>query len=91
MKRIMKNTKIINDNSQLLNLKLNENTTTPCVSKCNEPRCGLCKSITEELCLKLKKNFSCEKDNMNSTVRNCLYVLICYGFNEYYIGRTGAS
>ena len=29
------------------------------------------------------------KENMNCTVRNVLYVLICNGCKEYYIGQTG--
>ena len=61
MNRIMKNTKIIKGKRQLPNLRrilinseFHENTTSPCVSKCNEPRCGLCKNIIEGSQLKIK-------------------------------------
>ena len=61
MNRVMKNTKIIKGKRQLPNLKrilikseFHENTTSPCVSKCNEPRCGLCNTIIEGSYLKLK-------------------------------------
>ena len=69
MNRIMKHTKFIKGKRQLPNLsrilmksELNENNTPPCVSKCNEPRCGLWKSIIRGSCLKSKeKNFSCKR------------------------------
>ena len=94
--RIMKNTKFIKVKRQLPNLRrilmkseFNENNTPPCVSKCNEPRSGLCKSIIEGSCLKLKEKTFHVKENMNCTVRNDLYVLICNGCKEYYIRQTG--
>ena len=96
MNRIMKNTKFIKGKRQLSNLRrilmkseFTENNTPPCVSKCNEPRCGLCKSIIEGSCLKLKDKTFHVKENMNCTVRNVLYVLICNGCKEFYIGQTG--
>ena len=96
MNRIMKNIKIIKGKRQLPNLRrilmkseFNENNTPPCVSKCNEPRCGLCKSIIEGSCLNLKDKTFHVKENMNCNVRNVLYVLICNGCKEYYIGQTG--
>ena len=96
MNRIMKNTKFIKGKRQLPNLRrilmkseFNENNTPPCVSKCNEPRCGLCKSIIEGSCLKLKDKTFHVKEHMNCTVRNVLYVLICNGCKEFYIGQTG--
>ena len=62
MNRIMKNTKIIKGKRQLPNLRrilinseFHENTTSLCVSKCNEPRCGLCKNIIEGSRLKKAK------------------------------------
>ena len=96
MNRIMTNTKFIKGKRHLPNLRrilmkseFNENNTPPCVSKCNEPRCGLCKSIIEGSCLKLKDKTFHVKENMNCTVRNVLYVLICNGCKEFYIGQTG--
>ena len=86
MKRIMKNTKYIKGKRQLPNLRrilmksdFNENNTQPCVSKCNEPRCGLCKTIIKRSCLKLNDKTFHAKENMNCTVRNVFYVLICNG------------
>ena len=73
----------------LINSEFHDNTTSPCVSKCNEPRCGLCKNIIEGSCLKLKSKTCQVKEDMNCTVRNVLYVLVCNGCNEYYIGQTG--
>ena len=65
MNRIMKNTKIIKGKRQLpnlrrilINLEFQENTTSPCVSKCNEPRRGLCKNIIEGSRLKIKSKTS---------------------------------
>ena len=96
MNRLMKNTKIIKGKRQLPNLRrilinseFHENTTSPCVSKCNEPRCGLCKNIIEGSRLKIKSKTFHVRENMNCTVKNVLYVLICNGCNEYYIGQTG--
>ena len=96
MNRIMKNTKFIRGKRQLPNLRrilmkseFNENNTPPCVSKCNESRCGLCKSIIEGSCLNSNDKTFHVKENMNCTVRNYLYVLICNGCKEYYIGQTG--
>ena len=59
------------------------------MSKCNEQRCGLCKSIIEGSCLKLKDKTFHVKEHMNCTVRNVLYVLICNGCKEFFIGQTG--
>ena len=94
--RIVKNTKLIKGERQLPNLRrilmkseFNENNTPPYVSKCNKPRCGLCKSITEGSCLKSKDKTFHVKENMNCTVRNVLYVLICNGCKEFNIGQTG--
>ena len=77
MSRIIKNTKIIKGKRQLpnlrrilMNLEFNENITPTCVSKWNDQRCGLCKSIVEGSCLKLKDKTFPVKENMNCTVRN---------------------
>ncbi|MCG7874810.1 MAG: GIY-YIG nuclease family protein [Candidatus Thiodiazotropha endolucinida] len=96
MKNIMENTKIIKGKRQLPNLRrilinseFRENKTQPCVSKCNEPRCGLCKNIIEGSSLQLKQKTFHVREDMNCTVQNVLYVLVCNGCNEFYIGQTG--
>lgn len=96
MKNIMENTKIIKGKRQLPNLRrilinseFRENNTQPCVSKCNEPRCGLCKNIIEGTSLQLKQKTFHVREDMNCTVQNVLYVLVCNGCKEYYIGQTG--
>ncbi|MCG8076000.1 MAG: GIY-YIG nuclease family protein, partial [Candidatus Thiodiazotropha taylori] len=96
MNRIINNTKVIKCKRQLPNLKrmliksdFNETNTPPSVSKCNEPRCGLCKFIIEGSTLQLKNKTFRVKENMNCTVKNVLYVLICNGCKEFYIGQTG--
>ena len=83
MNRLMKNTKFIKGKRQLPNLRrilmkseFNEYNTTPCVSKCNEPRCDLYKINFEGSCLKLKDKTFHVKENMNCTVRNVLYVYL---------------
>ena len=89
--RIMKNTEFIKVKRQLPNLRrilmkleFNENNRPPCVSKCNEPRCGLCKSIIEGSCLKLKDNMI----KYELHCKKCSYILICNGCKEYHIGQT---
>ena len=95
MKRIMNNNKIIKCKRQLPNLKqiliksefrYNE---SPRVSKCNEPRCGLCSCLIEGSTLQLKDKTFYVKESMNCTVKNVLYVLTCNGCGEFYIGQTG--
>ena len=60
----------------------------PSVSKCNKPRCGLC-YIIEGSSLKLNNKVFHVKENMNCNVKNVLYVLICNGCRECYIGQSG--
>ena len=76
MNRILKNTKIIKGKRQLPNLRrilinseFHENTTSPCVSKGNEPRCGLCKHLIEGSRLKIKSKTFHVRENMNCTVK----------------------
>ena len=96
MKRIINNTKILKCKRQLPNLKrlltkstFTETNISPSVSKCNEPRCGLCNYIIEGSSIKLKDKIFHIKESMNCTVRNVLYVLVCNGCKEFYIGQTG--
>lgn len=96
MKRIINNTKIIKCKRQLPNLKriltkskFCERDCPKTVSKCNQPRCGLCDYIVEGSNLKIKNKTFHVKENMDCTVERVLYVLICKGCNEFYIGQTG--
>ena len=58
------------------------------VTKCNEPRCGLCKHIQEGTSFSFKgKTFTVNAD-MNCTVKNVIYVIEYRGCENYYIGET---
>ena len=95
MRTILNNTKVIKSKRQLPNLKrllvkseFKEINIVPSVSKCNEPRCGLCNYIIEGSSLNLNNKVSQVKENMNCNIKkNVLYVLICNGSREYYFGR----
>ena len=96
MKKIISNTNIIKCKRQLPNLKsilisseFKENNIMPCVKKCNEQRCGLCDYLIEGYSLKLQDKIFHTKENMDCTVENVLYVLVCNGCKEFYIGQTG--
>ena len=96
MKKIINETRILKCKRQLPNLKrllvkseFKETSTPPSVSKCNEPRCGLCSFIIEGSTLKLNNKTFHVKESMNCTVKNVLYVLVCNGCREFYIGQTG--
>lgn len=96
MARIIKETKIIKCKRQLPNLKrlltksdFNKTRTSAKVSKCKEPRCGLCKHLKEGSTITLKDKTFHVKESMTCTVQNVLYVLICNGCQEFYIGQTG--
>lgn len=96
MKKVIDETKIIKCKRQPPNLKrllvkseFNENSTPPSVSKCNEQRCGLCSFIIEGSTLVLDDKTFHVKVSMNCAVRNVLYVLVCNGCRQFYIGQTG--
>ena len=96
MKSILNKTKIIKSKRQLPNLKrlltkseFHENCGTPSVKKCKEPRCGLCEYIIEGSTLHVGTKSFHVKESMDCTVNNVLYVLLCNGCNEIYIGQTG--
>ena len=58
------------------------------VTKCNGPRCGLCKHIKEGPSFSFKgKTFTVNAD-MNCTVKNVIFVIECRGCEKYYIGET---
>ena len=58
------------------------------VTKCNEPRCGLCKYLKEGSTFDFKGQKFSVTSNMDCTVRNVIYVIKCRGCGEYYIGET---
>ena len=97
MRTILNNTKVTERNRQLQNLnrllvksEFKEINILPSVSKCNEPRCAICNYFMERSSLKLNNKVVNVKENMNCNVKkNALYVLICNGCREYYIGQTG--
>ena len=58
------------------------------VTKCKEPRCGLCKRIKEGSTFSFNgHNFTVNSD-MPCTVKNVIYIITCRGCGKYYIGET---
>ena len=96
MNNIINNSKIIKSNRQLPNLKrilikskFNDSNTPPAVSKCLDPRCGLCDYIIEGSTFHFKHKIFYIKESMDCNVQNVIYVLLCNGCKEFYIGQTG--
>ena len=58
------------------------------VTKCNEPRCGLCKYLKEGSTFDFKGQKFSVTSNMDCTVRNVIYVIKCRRCEKYYIGET---
>ena len=58
------------------------------VSKCNEPRCGLCKYITEGSSANFKGNLFKMNDDMPCKSKHVIYVIQCRGCTGQYIGET---
>ena len=95
MKNALNDSKIIKSSRQppslkrlLTRAKFNNNKEFM-VTKCKNKRCKLCDNLIESSKFIFKDN-QCFKinDNMNCNTKNCIYVLICQGCNEYYIGQT---
>ena len=95
MKEVIKGSKIIKSKRQLPNLKrlltksAFSDDDTYRVSKCGEPRCGLCHHLIEGSTLTIGKCTFYVKTNMTCTVKNCLYVMKCNLCDQFYIGQTG--
>ena len=95
MNKIITETKFIKCKRQPPNLKRIitrsefKEETTAYVRKCGESRCGLCDYIVEGNCIHLNNNTFYVKENMDCTVKNVIYVLVCNGCREFYIGQTG--
>ena len=58
------------------------------VTKCKEPRCGLCKYIKEGSSFKFKGETFFIHSNMSCTVKHVINVIECRGCGKYYIGET---
>ena len=97
MKRALGDKQIINSKRQLQNLKiilanakfrLNDNCENS-VTKCGRSNCGLCSQLMEEteFDFKLGKLFKVNA-SMTCNARNVVYVILCRGCNELYIGET---
>lgn len=66
----------------------NKQTNIAKVTKCNEPRCGLCKYIKEASTYNFNNKMFTVTCDMSCTVKNVIYVIECRGCNKYYIGET---
>ena len=58
------------------------------VTKCNEPRCGLCKHLIEGSSISFKEKTFKVNANMTCKAKNVMNVIQCRGCNEQYIGET---
>ena len=85
MNKIITETKFIKCKRQPPNLKRIitqsefKKETTARVRKCGESRCGLCDYIVEGNCINLNNKTFYVKENMDCTVKNVIYVLVCNG------------
>jgi ribosomal protein S27E len=98
MKEILTKHKITKCKRQLPNIKrilsrslYTEESQHATVTKCNNPRCGLCGYIIEGESFNFNGKVFYVKQSMNCNVENVLYVLRCNGCGEYYIGQTGGK
>jgi len=94
MNKIISDQKIIKCKRQPPNLKrlLTKSyfsSQEPRVSKCNDPRCALCGYIIEGNSFDFNGKMFKIKTNMSCDIQNVIYVLVCNGCKQYYIGQTG--
>ena len=95
MNKIITETKFIKCKRQPPNLKRIitrsefKEKTTAYVRKCGGSRCGLCDYIVEGNCINLNNKTFYVEENMDCTVKTVIYVLVCNGCREFYIGQTG--
>ena len=61
------------------------------VTKCKEPRCGLCKYLKEGYFFTFKRKQLNVNADMTCTVKNAIYVTESRGCRKYYIGGTNNS
>lgn len=96
MDKIINKYKIVNSQRQPKNLrrmlttsKFDSVIASPCVSKCGDKRCLTCKNIIESNSVKINQDTTfIVKQNMDCDTSNVIYVIICNGCNEKYIGKT---
>jgi hypothetical protein len=96
LKNTYKNVKVISSKRQAPNLKnmlcraAFTSNTNKCVSKCNKTKCKLCDIIIVGNLFYFKNinwNFTINF-NMSCETLNCIYVIVCKGCEEIYIGET---
>jgi len=78
----------------LLNiLNKNNKSTIKGITKCMEARCTCCDTLITGKVIKLKSNTGFRdftiNHNLNCLSHNVIYILICKGCNDFYIGQTG--
>nr|XP_022299146.1 uncharacterized protein LOC111107980 [Crassostrea virginica] len=98
MKKILDNSQVIKSKRQSPNLKKiltraffsSQTQEVPTVKRCNKPRCGTCPYIAggSDFHFKNGSKFTI-KTSMSCTSSNLIYVIICAGCGENYIGQTG--
>ena len=100
MSDALQNTKFIKSKRQTPNLKKlltrakfkesKSNEKELCkVSKCNRPKCGLCSYLIEGSFFNFQGKKFYVNENMTCDVKNVIYVMVCNGCKEYYIGQSG--
>ena len=74
----------------LTKAKFTEMQNIPKVTRCNKSKCGLCKHLIEgeEFKFKCGKTIK-EVCNILCDVKNVIYVIVCAGCGNEYIGETG--
>ena len=96
MRNILSKYNLIKSKRQPYNLKrlltkakITSNT-IPKVTKCNKPTCGLCIHLLEGnyFTFRCGTNFKIH-EHMSCDVKNVVYIMICRGCGEEYIGETG--
>jgi hypothetical protein len=74
-------------------LNNNDKETFTGITKCSDPRCSCCETLITGTNITLKVSNTTKvftiKSNMNCLSLNVIYVLICRGCNDFYIGQTG--
>ena len=97
MKKELENTKLINGKRQAPNLKkiltkaAFTNNQLGSIKPCGDKKCKCCNAIYESSTYTFKNaNYKFElKSHMTCDSRNLIYVVICPGCSEEYIGETG--
>lgn len=96
MKTVLEDFTVIKSKRQLPNLKrlltrakFCTQEKTPQVQKCGRPNCGLCNFLLEGQFYKSKSGYTFKvKFPMSCDVKNVIYIIICNGCKEEYVGET---